>query len=476
MSEQFDYFVVFAEMRTGSNFLESNLNAFAGLACYGEAFNPYFIGFPNKDDLLGVTQEQREADPFAVIRKVQEAAGVLGGFRYFHDHDPRVLDEILQNERCAKIILTRNPLESYISWKIAQATGQWKLTNIKKRKEALAHFDEKEFAQHVEALQAFQMTLLAGLQKSGQTAFYLAYEDLKDLQVMNGLAKWLGVTEPLEALDDRLKRQNPAPIEAKVENPEILERALSGRDQFNLSRTPNFEPRRGAAVPGYVAGAKTPLLYLPVRGGPVEEIKTWMAALDSVSVEDLIGNMKQKQLRQWKRGNPGFRSFTVLRHPALRVHEVFCNRILSNGRQSYGAIRSTLMRRFKLPLPPNGPDESYGLDQHRAAFTAFLDFLQSNLAEQTSVRIDAEWASQSQILSGFAEVSSPDLILREDEIALDLPALAQKMGCQNAVAPLPALMRSPFALSEIWNEDLEKSVASLYQRDYIGFGFKPWNG
>ncbi|MDX1782140.1 MAG: nodulation protein NodH, partial [Thalassovita sp.] len=47
MTDRFDYFVVFAEMRTGSNFLETNLNAFPGLTCYGEAFNPHFIGYPN---------------------------------------------------------------------------------------------------------------------------------------------------------------------------------------------------------------------------------------------------------------------------------------------------------------------------------------------------------------------------------------------------------------------------------------------
>ena len=31
---------MFAEMRTGSNFLEANLNALAGVTCHGEVFNP----------------------------------------------------------------------------------------------------------------------------------------------------------------------------------------------------------------------------------------------------------------------------------------------------------------------------------------------------------------------------------------------------------------------------------------------------
>jgi hypothetical protein len=34
---------VFAEMRTGSNFLETNINAFDGLTCLGEASNFYIL-------------------------------------------------------------------------------------------------------------------------------------------------------------------------------------------------------------------------------------------------------------------------------------------------------------------------------------------------------------------------------------------------------------------------------------------------
>ena len=474
MTASFDYFIVFAEMRTGSNFLETNLNAFDGVTCHGEAFNPHFIGYPNKDNILGITQDMREDNPSCLISRIKSEAGVLGGFRYFHNHDPRVLDLALGDPRCAKVILTRNPLDSYVSWKIAKATGQWKLTNVKRRKEALAQFDGVEFAQHVEALQDFQITLLNRLQKSGQTGFYLAYEDLQNLEVMNGLARWLGADSQLEALDDSLKRQNPAPVVSKVENPGVMKETLAEMDRFNLSRTPNFEPRRGPAVPGYVAGVVTPLLYLPIRGGPETEVTAWMAGLDNVTPEGLIQKMNQKQLRQWKRGNPGFRSFTVLRHPAARVHSVFCRRILQKGGSSYGSIRETLRRQFKLPLPKDGPDDSYSKADHYAAFSQFLTFLQANLAGQTSVRVDAEWASQSQALSGLAELGAPDLVLREEELAEALPALAQKLGRATPGQPTPAPEDHPYRLGDIWDAALEKQVSSLYQRDYVMFGFAPW--
>lgn len=474
MTAAFDYFIVFAEMRTGSNFLETNLNAFDGVSCHGEAFNPHFIGYPNSDSILGVTQDMREADPARLIKQIKADPGVLGGFRYFHDHDPRVLDLALEDPRCAKIILTRNPLDSYVSWKIARATGQWKLTDVKRRKEAKARFDAAEFSEHVEALQDFQITLLNRLQKSGQTGFYLAYEDLQSVEVMNGLARWLGVDAQLDGLDEGLKRQNPAPVMSKVENPDVVAEALAGMDRFNLGRTPNFEPRRGPAVPGYVAGVVTPLLYLPIKGGPETEVVTWMAGLDKVAPEGLITAMNQKQLRQWKRGNPGFRSFTVLRHPAARVHSVFCHRILQKGAGSFGSIRETLRRQFKLPIPKGEPDTSYSKADHREAFGQFLTFLQANLAGQTSVRISADWASQAQALAGFAELGAPDLVLREDELQQDLPTLAQRLGRNTPGEVSVSQPDTPYRLDEIWDADLEKQVRTLYQRDYVTFGFAPW--
>ena len=117
---------MFAEMRTGSNFLEANLNALPGVTCHGEAFNPVFIGRKDQTEFLGVTLAQREQDPALLLRRMRERTPGLSGFRYFHDHDPRIFDLVMDDPRCAKIVLTRNPLESYVSLKIAQATGDRK--------------------------------------------------------------------------------------------------------------------------------------------------------------------------------------------------------------------------------------------------------------------------------------------------------------------------------------------------------------
>ena len=474
MSDPFDYFVVFAEMRTGSNFLENNLNAFDRIECHGEVFNPYFIGYPNRTEILGVTQAMRDADPARMIDTIKTQSSGLGGFRFFHDHDRRVLDICLDDPRCAKIILTRNPVDSYVSWKIAQATGQWKLTNVKRRKDSKIKFDAPEFEAHVAQLQKFQVFLLNRLQTTAQTAFYVDYEDLQSVDVINGLARFLGCEEQLDALDASLKKQNPSPLQDKVSNYDEMERALSGLDPFNLSRTPNFEPRRGPAVPAYVTCARAPLLYMPVRSGPEAQVRQWMAALDGVHEETLPTQLNQKGLRQWKRRNKGHRSFTVLRHPVARAHDAFCSKILMRGPGSYLDIRKALRNFYKLPIPGGDPGEDYDRRAHRAAFMQFLEFLRANLSGQTNLRIDANWASQAAVMQGMAQFSLPDLVVREDEMTRQLPALAAQVGYAKAPAPAPAPDDHPFALADIYDAEIEALVSDVYQRDYMMFGFKAW--
>ncbi len=471
MAKPFDYFVVYAEMRTGSNFLESNINAFNDLECYGEAFNPHFIGYPNATDIAGISQAVRDTHPASLIAAIKDKTAGLGGFRFFNDHDPRVLDMTLDDPRCAKIILTRNPIESYVSWKIAKATGQWKLTNVKRRKPGTMAFDTLEFERHVARLQEFQVMLLNRLQKSGQTAFYIAYEDLQDLDVINGLARFLGSSEVLESLDQSLKKQNPSPLSDKVENFDEMVHALAGVDAFNLTRTPNFEPRRGAAAPSFVTAAKAPLLYMPIRSGPQARVMAWMAALDGVDVGDLPTSMNQKTLRQWKRRHPGHRSFTVLRHPVARAHTAFCEKILQTGPGSYADIRKTMRNFYKVPLPGQFPDKDYGTEAHSAAFKAFLAFLQANLSGQTNIRIDPHWASQASVLQGISDFAPPDLILREEELTARLPDLASMVGVTSVVAPQDAGPNDAMPLPDIYDKEIEDLAQKAYQRDYLLFGF-----
>lgn len=469
---KFDTFVVFAEMRTGSNFLEANLNALDGIVCHGEAFNPHFIGYPNTSQILGVSQDMRDAEPETLIRVIRDQVDVLGGFRYFNDHDPRVLDGLLADPRCAKIILTRNPVESYVSRKIAAATGQWKLTNVKHARTEQIRFEAAEFESHLERLQDFQIKLLRALQVSGQSAFYVDYEDIQDVEVMNGLAAWLGVEGRLEALDKKLKKQNPADLEAKVMNYEAMRDALARMDRFQLGRTPNFEPRRGAAIPTYLAAADAPLLYMPIRSGPEAAVSAWFADL-SGGAAPLTG-FNQKTIRSWRQDRPGHRSFTVLRHPLARAHAAFCDKILPVGPGAFVEMRQTLRRTFDLPLPEGEVGEGYDTAAHRAAFEVWLRFLKANLSGQTNLRMDPAWTSQANILQGMAGIAPPDHLIREEEMGAALPALASAVGVSTPPALQDVTDPHAEALAMIYDPTLEKLSRDVYGRDYELFGFADW--
>lgn len=467
MTRRFDLFVIFAEMRTGSNLLEASLNDVPGLACHGEAFNPHFMGYPKTETMLGVTLAKRAEDPGALLAAMRAAPG-LNGFRFFHDHDPRVLDDLLDDPRCAKIVLTRNPVESYVSLKIARQTGQWKLGDARHQKTSQVLFEAEEFTDHLAGLQEFQVQLQRALQVSGQTAFYVDYEDIQDVAVLNGLARFLGAEGGVQGLAKTLVKQNPEPLDSKVSNFGVMEAALARLDRFNLTRTPNFEPRRGPAVPSFVAAASAPLLFMPIKAGPVAQVRDWLAALDAEGA--LQEEFTQKSLRQWLRGHPGHRSFTVLRHPVPRAHEAFCRYIL-NGQ--YTEVCEVLRKTYKLPLPPVAKVPKMDLEAHRAAFAAFARFLKGHLAGQTSVRIDAAWASQAAVLQGFAQFAVPDMIAREDRLAEDLAHLAAAVG--RPVPPLKAAEPvAPFALADVMTEEIDALLREAYQRDYVAFGFGSW--
>ncbi|RLJ52125.1 hypothetical protein BCF46_2353 [Litoreibacter meonggei] len=474
MSNQFEYFVVFAEMRTGSNFLEASLNEFSDLHCYGEAYNPHFVGHHNKDALFGVDMAQREISPLSLIERMKENTDGFPGFRFFNDHDPRVMAHVLEDPRCAKIILTRNPLDSYVSLKIAAQTGQWKLSDMKQRRSATVAFDRDEFLTHLEAKQAFQLDILKGMQVSGQTGFYVAYEDIGNVDVLNGMARFIGSSERIGATPNSVKKQNPSELEDKVTNYDQMVKDLASIDHFALSNTPNFEPRRGPGVPGFYLAAEAPLLFIPVAASPKASVLGWLAALDDVDAEDLQTNLSQKALRQWKRDNPGHRSFTVIRHPLARAHQVFCEYIVPKRDDNFSDPRKVMRNKYGVAVPNQGELSSYSKTEHRAAFANFLKFLKGNLAGQTSIRIDAVWATQSALLQGAAGVVLPDAVIREEELSDRLVAMAESLGIEtDAIKMEPEI--GPFRLEDIYYEELEKLAMAAYRKDYINFGFGRWD-
>ena len=463
MTQGFRSFVIFAGMRTGSNLLEATLNAVKRVTCFGEAFNPYMMGWPGKDEMLGITRAAREADPLSLLAKLTDKPGHLPGFRYFHDHDPRVLEPIIQDRGCAKIILTRNPLDSYVSTRLAWETNQWKLNESEMPIPARITYDGDEFRRSLSEAEEFRRHVVSRLQATGQTAFHLGFDDLRDGDVITGLLHWLGRTDlaRVEPARDQVP-QNPQELAQKVANFDAMQADLRDMDPFLLHRLPVFEPRRGPAVPSFLgADAGRGLLFMPVKGGPEQAIRDGLDRLCPVA-----DGFTQSTLRQWKRARSGHRSFTVLRHPLLRAWEAF-DHLLAGGNPEQ---REVLRRLHRVALPPDDALAALTGDARIAVFADFLGFLRRNLNGQTSLPTHPTWASQTEVLSGFARFATPDMVVREDRLTEDLDHLSRMAGIADAkletVAPAPV----PDALRD---KALIDAAQAAYLRDYVTFGFDP---
>lgn len=465
------YFVLLAEMRTGSNLLESNLNEFEGLNCLGEVFNPAFIGHQGCDELLGVTMAQRDMNPFALLDAIRLQDG-LAGFRYFHDHDPRILNTIMEDPRCAKIVLTRNPLDSYVSLKIAQTTQQWKLGDVKTKRSAQVTFDPVEFEHHVTQLQAFQLRIQRMLQTFGQSAFYIAYDDANDLQVLNGLAKWLGCGARIDKTSDKLKRQNPERLEQKLTNFGAVREGMARLDRFNLSRTPSFDPARGGMVWAYRACRNVALAYAPLAGGDDSDVLDWMAAIDDTTRDNLLHAFSPDSWQDWLRANPGHISFTVTRHPLDRAHDVYRRQVLHGARKN---LRQFLLRTYDIALPEDGaPPDEYTRADHKRGFVAFLRFLHANLNGQTGMTTHPAWALQSDLIADIAARGPIRHVLRDDRLSDGLHLLGQT--CGRAFPEFHAEQRRhKLTLASIYDPEIEALGRAAYGEDYARLGYADWH-
>ena len=456
----FTSFVIFAEMRTGSNLLEATLNRVKRVTCFGEAFNPYLLGWHDTDQIRGITMAEREADPLRLLTAITEREDHLSGFRYFHDHDPRVFDAIMANRRCAKIILTRNPLDSYVSTELAWHTNQWKLNQTETPIPAAITYDGEAFRKTLGEIEAFQGRVLRGLQVSGQAAFWLNYDDLRDGEIMTGLLHWLGRTdlEKVHAASDQVP-QNPREMAEKVANFDAMQADLARLDPFQLSRIPTFEPRRGPSVPSFITSeAGGGLLFMPINGGPRDAVDEWLAATG----QEIGGDHTQNTLRAWLRSHPGHRSFTVLRHPLHRAWTAFTHLLGAAPPELREQLRAT----HRVPLPPDEALFEMETADTARVFGDFLTFLRRALSGQASLAIPAIWASQTEVLAGFSRFISPDMMLRENTLGRDLGWLAEAAGVPPPPAPTPEPM--PDFLSD---PALQQAARAAYQRDYAQFGF-----
>lgn len=494
MSGRFKYFAIFGSMRSGSNLLEQTLNQFSGITCHGELFNPSFVGYPKQEGFLGIGLEQREKSPESLIKAmIEDSMEGIAGFRIFHDHDPRTAQFVLADPDCAKIILQRDVLQSFISLEIARKTDQWMLRKAHNRRGAKVIFEAEKFESYRAQQESYYASVRETLQRSGQTAFWVTYPEQRDIGVVNGIARYLGHEEKLKAIKDTTLRQNPESLREKVENFDEMQATLSLSTEDSRVQASHIDTTRRANIPKMVSCITEPILFVPVPGGPNEEVLRWMYTLDggdapqpsyTQAVADgqfLHTGHNQRTLFEWMDSNPDLVTVSAVRHPLARAYDAFMTKIFPTGGDTYGAIRQQLIQHFEVPVPDVDlmedvsratlEDAGYGIGQHRAAFHAFLRFLKDNLSDQTSIRKDGLWDSQMSFFVGFNTAVPISVIAKEGQMDAAFAYVETILDLPKPMIGMPIQPDHMFTLDEIYTRQTENLTRKAYKMDYIRFGF-----
>ena len=202
-------FVIIGAMRTGSNLLQDYLNQCNEVQCHGEIFNSTFIGGPDSVEFFGITMAQRDLSPRTLLNALLAHKGQAKsiGFRFFDSHMEAGLNEWMSLPGAKAIILTRNPLDSYISLQTALKTKQWLLRNASERQLSQWVFDPSDFLDYCSSLAQFYGQKIHDLAISGTPYFHIKYRELFDQSILAELAKYLHASAPKAGFVQNMVKQ-----------------------------------------------------------------------------------------------------------------------------------------------------------------------------------------------------------------------------------------------------------------------------
>lgn len=223
-------FLLVGMMRSGSNFLERQLNLLPDVRCHGELFNPVFIGFSHEaaGRPAGFSRDNpaaRNADEEGFVRQVDQACDrpVLG-LRLFLDHSPTMTARLLHDPQVAKVVLSRNLLEAYLSLETARETGVWLTTEAAQAPPKPVKVDINKLVSFSLRQSLYYNDIQTVLHQTGQRYLQIDYSEIKRLDKLNELARFIGSRHQLDAVVEPIQKQNPGPLQERVADyPKLVE-------------------------------------------------------------------------------------------------------------------------------------------------------------------------------------------------------------------------------------------------------------
>lgn len=249
---------------------------------------------------------------------------------------------------------------------------------------------------------------------------------------------------------------------------------------------PATRPARERWPMGVVTAARVPLIYLNLPKCASTTIQNHLLFLADGRYADQPRDIHQHEgLRRSREDNDathdlisrqvqeGALVFTFVRDPGRRAYACFHEKIMQQGRHSFLAIRQVLIKDWG--LRPPAPGQTSTLELQRANFSAFLHFVEANLAGDTPIRRDPHWCPQGPMLVRYRQHIKIDQVGKVENFAADLALILHRAGVSRAVdvhARPWTNPPAPFSFDEVLTPDLQAQLDRLYEPDYIHLGYR----
>jgi LPS sulfotransferase NodH len=234
-------FVIYGSMRTGSNFLVSQLNQLPGVVCHGEVFNPNFVGlhptYARNFRIPRRATAKRNRDPETLYERLLDVTPqiTLVGFKIFPGHDCRILEKTLSDTQVRKIILRRDIVESFVSLCQAEQSKVWMMSSTDKEPPAIKrerasqpiNFEERRFLHYRKTVDRFHEAIEHALSHASHQVLRLDYGDLQAQDFQDHLCNFLGAERPSKPAQVPLAKINNSPLYTRVTNPREMLQTLA---------------------------------------------------------------------------------------------------------------------------------------------------------------------------------------------------------------------------------------------------------
>lgn len=242
-------FVVLCRARTGSNLLVDLLNKFSDINCYGEVFKTHRLDLPDAvKKKLGATKKNRDQFPISFLNNLYDLdQSKITGLKLFFSHNIIARHFLAETKNVSKILLTRSPIDSYVSFLVANSTKKWvksaprrnwlfKLNKARDRDEEKSQevmFDAMKFEEYLKSGTEFERWCEDVEKYTGQSFYRIDYAEVAAIEPVRQLAKFLGTKDISAKLVPKLEKQIKKPLHEIVTNYDEMEKHLRSRGMLS---------------------------------------------------------------------------------------------------------------------------------------------------------------------------------------------------------------------------------------------------